>query len=291
MVVGFDCCRIIEVLDAQKLFNALDTFFGENDAPGLLVLCKVNLLLQAGHDGVNIVVLVGGVLGQPGYDERRSGFIHQDTIDLVHDGVGQILLDIILQGEFHIVPEIIEAKLVVCPVDHIGPVSLFPLQVSHVVLNNTNFQTEEFIDSPHPFGIPASQIVVHRHHVNTGPREGVEINRKGCNEGLSFPGFHLGDLSLVKNYPAHDLNVEMPHTQKPYGCLPYHSESLRKQVVQRFPLLQAFPELPRFSFQGGIIQGLYGRFQAIHTLHNGSDPFKLPFVRSTEYFLSDKFDH
>ena len=44
VVVDLDGRRVIEVLDAQELFNTLDTLFGENNAPGLLVLRIVHFL-------------------------------------------------------------------------------------------------------------------------------------------------------------------------------------------------------------------------------------------------------
>ena len=159
------------------------------------------------------------------------------------------------------------------------------------MLNDTDIQAEVPVDAPHPFGIPASQIIVDRHHVNAGPCEGVEVYGKGGDEGLPLTGLHLGDLPLVENNTAEDLDVEMPHTEKPYRRLPDHGEGLREQFVQRFPLLQSFPELPCFSLQGSIIQGLHRRFKTVDLIHNGSDPLKLPLVPCAEDLLSDEIDH
>ena len=66
------------------------------------------------------VVLLEGrrrsVAHRPGDDQGRTGLVDEDRVHLVDDGVPVTALDPLLQGVDHVVPEIVEAELVVGPV-------------------------------------------------------------------------------------------------------------------------------------------------------------------------------
>jgi hypothetical protein len=58
--------------------------------------------------------------GRPGDDQRRAGFIDQDIVDLIDNGVIMAALDAVRQAHGHVIAQIIEAKLAVGTVSDIG---------------------------------------------------------------------------------------------------------------------------------------------------------------------------
>ena len=85
-----------------------------------------------GHP-VQDVVELGGFLGGAGDDQRRPGLVDQDGVHFVDDGVVEFALDVVLQGELHVVPKIIEAELVVGAVGDVGGVGVPALVVVQAV--------------------------------------------------------------------------------------------------------------------------------------------------------------
>ena len=80
--------------------------------------------LKARDEAGELDVLVGRFLGRSGDDQRGPGLVDQDRIDLVDDGEVVLALDHVLQAEAHIVPEVVEAELVVGAVGDVGVVGL-----------------------------------------------------------------------------------------------------------------------------------------------------------------------
>ena len=59
-----------------------------------------------------------------GNDEGRPGLVNQDGVHLVHDGEAVAALDLLLLVDGHIVPQVVEAKLVVGAVGDVCGVGL-----------------------------------------------------------------------------------------------------------------------------------------------------------------------
>ena len=53
-------------------------------------------------------------------------FVDQNIIHLVHDGKIKLPLDVILDGELHVVAQVVEPELVIGAVGNIGAVGLLP---------------------------------------------------------------------------------------------------------------------------------------------------------------------
>ena len=43
---------------------------------------------EPGDNSIDLAIQFGGLLGRPRDDQRRSGLVDQDAVDLVHDRVG-----------------------------------------------------------------------------------------------------------------------------------------------------------------------------------------------------------
>ena len=51
-------------------------------------------------------------------------------------------------------------------------------------------------------------------------------------EGLALAGLHLGDLALVEDDAADELDVEVAHAERPLHRLAGHREDLGQDVVE-----------------------------------------------------------
>ena len=69
----------------------------------------------------------------------------------------------------------------------------------------------EHVERSHPLGVSLGEVVVDGDHVHSLAREGVEEHRQGGDEGLSFTGRHLGNLSLMQGDAADELYVIVDH--------------------------------------------------------------------------------
>jgi len=60
----------------------------------------------------------------------------------------------------------------------------------------------------------------------------VEIEGQGGDQRFALAGFHLGNLTLVKNDAAHQLHIKMALSHSPPGCLTDGGEGFRQQLIQ-----------------------------------------------------------
>jgi hypothetical protein len=67
--------------------------------------------------------------------------------------------------------------------------------------------------------------------------KGIEVEGQGGRQGFALAGFHFSDHSLVKNDPADELYVEMPHAQGSDRGFSDGGKSFGKDVIQGFSLL------------------------------------------------------
>ncbi len=212
-----------DVADAEEPFDLLPALVGDGDGAGLLVddvVAGPGLGLEGldelaefelGDDEVDAGVLVGGLVGGAGDDERGAGFVDEDGVDFVDDAVVVAALDLVLELELHVVAEIVEAELVVGAVGDVGAVGLAALLVGEVVDDDADGEAEEAVDLAHPFGVALGEVVVDGDDVDAAAGEGVEVAGKRGDEGLAFAGLHLGDLAGVEDHAADELDVEVAH--------------------------------------------------------------------------------
>src|SRR5690606_10784403 len=95
---------------------------------------------------------------------------------------------------------------------------------------------------------------VDRHDVYTLARERVQIHRQCGGESLALARAHFRNLAIVKGDAAYHLHIEVPHAEDSFTGFAHNGERLRQQVVQRFTLLKALPELCRLALESVIAQ-------------------------------------
>src|SRR6185437_11899001 len=235
-----------DVFDAEKLFDLLPALIGDGDGAGLLVDYVVTgpglrltlevldhlALFELRDDGVGDGVLVGGLIGGAGDDERRARFVDEDGVDLVHDAVVVAALHGVLEVELHVVAQVVEAELVVGAVGDVGTVGFAALLVGEVVHDDADGEAEEAVDLAHPLGVALGEVVIDGDDVDAVAGERVEVAGKCGDERLAFAGLHLGDLALVKDHAADHLDVEVTHADGADAGFADDGEGFGKDLVE-----------------------------------------------------------
>ena len=120
MLVG-----IIEIVDAEQFLDADVAVFRQRGGLGFFFDRVVVFRLELRNDRVDAVVEIGGLVGRPGDNQRRPGFVDQDAVDFVHDGEVQVALHALVQfGDDQIVAKVIEPVFVVRAVRDVGAIGL-----------------------------------------------------------------------------------------------------------------------------------------------------------------------
>ncbi len=229
--------------------------------------------------------MLGGGLAAD--DQGSAGLVNQNGVHFVHNGVVQLTLHYAVLVKNHVVPQVVEAKLVVGAVNHVGGVGAAALVPGKTGHDQAHLQAENAIDRPHPLAVTPGQVIVHGHDVYAPSGKRVQVRRQGGHQGLPLTGLHLGDAALVQHDPAQDLNVKGTHPGGTPGGLPGQGEGFGEQLVQGGtpgqPLLQR-------SGAGGELLRLQGgdlRLQGVYLLHQFPQAAHLAFVGIAEDLLQD----
>ena len=122
------------------------------------------------------------------------------------------LRDLVQLG-LHVVAQIVETKLVVRRVCDVAGISLALFGLGLLRVDDTSGHAQGCEHLAHPRSVAAGQIIVDRHNVNTAPDQRVQIGREGRDKRLTFTRFHLCNVTLVQEHPAHQLHIMGPQTQ------------------------------------------------------------------------------
>lgn len=255
--------RLVEVVDPQPVLDLGDTGLVDGHGPLLLVDLVVAGLLDAlqrvarltpgeTRDQLGeVAVPLGGLVRRTGDDQRRTGLVDEDRVDLVDDGEVVAALDELLLGPRHVVAEVVEPELVVRAVRDVAGVLLTALGRSHVGDDAADLEAEELVHPAHHLGVALGQVVVDRDQVHTLAGERVEIRGQGADEGLALAGLHLGDVAEVQGGTAHHLDVVVALSEDALRGLTDGRECFGKQVVQalavRVPFLVLVGERPQLG--------------------------------------------
>jgi hypothetical protein len=161
-------------------------------------------------------------------------------------------LDDVVERDGHVVAQVVEAELGVRPVRDVAAVGLAPLRERHEILDEADRAAEHLVDGPRPLRIALREVVVHGHEVNTASGEAVQVERLHGDERLSLARLRLGDVALVEDDPAHELDVEEPHADRPPEGLAHGRERLEEELLERLAVLDALLELGRLAGELGV---------------------------------------
>ena len=270
---------------------------------------------QMGGNVVDLDIQLGAVFRRTGDDQRGARLVDEDGVHLVDHSVGAALHPL-LRRKRHIVAQIVEAELVVGAVGDIAVVGLAASDRAQMAIallfiqmrriegigcavrphaaggiDNAGGQAEEVVKPPHPLGIAARQVIVDRHHMHALCRQGVEIDRQGCHQGLALAGAHLGDLALVQHHAADQLHIEMPHPQDAPASLAHHRKGLGQQLVQGLPLFQATAKLRSLCREFGIIECRGLLFQGVDLRDRFLHAFDQSLIATPKHLFHNIVEH
>src|ERR1051326_626197 len=204
--------------------------------------------------------------------------------------------------ELHVVAQVVKTELVVRSIGDVGGVGRLPLEIIHVVLNATDLESEETMDLSHPFRVTRSKIIVDGDHINTASGERVQIRRKSGDQGLTFAGAHLGNLSLMQHESANHLHIKVPHAGRSLAGFAHYGKCFRKKLVQDFPfavlaivfVARVFDGIlnPRLEMSGLLAKLVVRKFldfgfERVDLFDDGTNRFQESLVAATENFGQD----
>jgi hypothetical protein len=140
-----------------------------------------------------------------------------------------------------------------------------------VVGDHPDADPEEVEDGTHPLRVASGQVVVDGDDVDAAAGQRVQGCREGRDEGLAFARLHLGDLALVEDRAADQLDVEVAHPEGPPHRLAGHREHVGQDLVEslldlgQLPLVAVLGELPT-PLEVGVGQLLLGRLAGLRQL-------------------------
>ena len=258
---------------------------------GLLVDHVVLVLAKARDALVDLPILVARRLTLAADDERRAGFVDEDRVHFVDDGVIQAALRVVERTELHVVAQVIKAKLVILAVGNIRAIGDLLFVLTLGMDDRAHRQAEKAIELPHPLGVTPREIVVHGDDVHALPFEGVQVTGKRRDECLALAGAHLGDASPVKDHASDELHVVMAHPKHAFAGLATDGERLVEDVVESGAAIDFFLELDRLGLELGVGQLRDARFERVDSLDMRSYPPDLAIVGGTEDFLERPSEH
>ena len=203
--------------------------------------------LEAGDQPIDADIKLRALLGASRDDQRCARFVDQNRVDLVHDREGQWSLHAVGGAEREIIPQIVEAELVVRPVGDVGCVCGSLLVRGLAAADDADLETEKAIDRSHPFGVDRDDV-----HATAGQR--VEIGGKRRDERLALAGSHLGDLTLVQNHATDQLHIEVAHLDRTSRGFAHERERLGNEIVEIAVLCEALLELGRLVAERRVVE-------------------------------------
>ena len=278
--------RGVEAVDLEQLLGADDTLLREGGALLLFLDLVVHVALELTHDRIGLVVLAHVLLGRAGDDQRGPGLVDQHGVDLVDDREVEVRLDLLLLAGLHVVPQVVEAQLVVRAVDDVASVDRLAIPGVHRRLDRADGQAHVLEHRTHPVGVPLGEVVVDSDQVALAPGQGVEDQGQGRDQGLALAGHHLGDLALVQDVAAHELHVVRPQAEGPLRGHAHHGEDLGQGTLEGELLFSdRLPELVHLLEHPRALQALGPGCQVIDALDERPHARHDPLVLRAEHAL------
>src|SRR5437868_5758098 len=163
----------------------------------------------------------------------------------------------------------------------------------HHVLDVRRPHRERLQDALRPILVALGEIVVRRHEVDALARERVQVHRLHGDEGLALAGLHLGDVALVQDDAAHQLDVEQAHAHRALERLAHGRERLEDEVVEALAVLEPLPEVDRLRGKVGVGELLELRLERPDVRRLLGEPLEAaPFAGAEDLFeRTELLDH
>ena len=292
MVLRRDVGGVVEVVDAEGLFHIEHALVGEGGGLALLVDGVVLFLFEPADDLVDLLIEIGGLVGRAGDDERGTGFVDEDGVHFVDDGVMVTALHKLLGVKFHVVAQVVEAELVVRAVGDVRGVGFLALFVAQARDDDADAEAEEGIEPAHPFGVTLGEVVVDGHDMHALAFKRVEDDGQRGDEGFAFAGLHFGDLALVERHRAEKLHIVMAHAEHADAGFADQREHFRQHGVDvLFAALHLIPINRQTLRQLLVRKSLHFGLKRIDFCHQRPELFQKTIVFTTENLAYEETYH
>ena len=301
-VLNFQVLWICKVGNMEKFLNLSDAFSSQVNHFVLLIDDEIASLFSLhAHDcidlgqifhifaalhllGQNIAGFVdlGGFSALSGNDQRRTGLVDEDRVDLVDDGIMELTKNQLLFINCHVVTKVVKAQLVVGDIRDITAVLFLSLLAAHAVENNAYGQAHKCVDLSHPLCVTLSQVIVDGDYVHTSSLKGIEVCGHGGNQCLTFTGTHLRDTTLVQDDRADQLHAERFHAERSSCAFANRCIGFRKNVVKGLALRQSLFKFICLGTKCFITQFQHLRTKTLNLFDNRFDSSKFPLAVCTK---------
>ena len=185
----------------------------------------------------------------------------------------------------HVVPQVIETKLIVGAVCNVRRISSLLIAMVHLRQNHSNTNTKELVYPPHPFCIPLGEIIVDRNEVNAVACQCIEIYGQSRHQCLTFACSHFGNSAVMQYHASDQLHIEMTHVQNTFAGLAHDREGFRQKSIEGGAGRDALFELFGLCPQLGIGKWRGFAFQRVDCYDRLEILFDQPIVTASEDFL------
>ena len=242
-VEGVQMKEILCFLSTSVTENNSSFLFVKKIIKGLLIVrFKLRVVVYPFFQGVNKSVRLTEkaahvIIGIRCYYKGSASLVYKNRVCLINNGKVISPLHLLVCRFYHIITQVIKAKLFIGPIYYIAGISSLSHVHRRICLYTRNGETEKLKHLPHLFRIIFSQIIIYGHYMDTFARECVEICRKCSYKSLSFSCFHLGNFSFVQSNATYKLHIEVFHFQGSPCRLFYNGIGFRQKRVQRSSFL------------------------------------------------------
>ncbi len=123
-------------------------------------------------------VELGGTIYRAGDDERGTGFIDKNRVNLVHDAEVVTTLYHIVEGADHVIAQVVKTELIIGAVGNVAIVGSLALWWAHLGQNDADGQAKPAVDTAHHLGVALCQVIVNSDDVDTLAIKGIEVGRQ-----------------------------------------------------------------------------------------------------------------
>ena len=241
---------VVEVVDVEHSLQGGDAGLGEAGRAQLQIERVMGFFHKPPHNLRHLVVMLGGLFGGAGNDERGARLVDEDVVDFVNDPVVQAALHTLVQRVDHVVAQVVEPELVVGAEGQVGGIGGAPLVSGHAVLDDADAQPQPFDQSAAvPVGVAVGQVIVDGDDVHALVGQGVEIGGQRGDRSLAFTGAHFGNVAAMQHHAADELYVELPLAGVTADRFAHRGKCFGQQVVQRLAGVEALAECRRLAEQ------------------------------------------
>ena len=126
-------------------------------------------LAQGAHKAVHLCVQAGGILAAAGNDQGRAGFIDQDGVHFIDDGIGVAALHHVGLIGHHVVAQVVEAELVVGTVGDVGSIGGAACIAVHALCDQADRKAQPAVELAHPLAVALGKVIVDGDNMHASP--------------------------------------------------------------------------------------------------------------------------